>query len=45
MLLASVAQSNARPTGNQEVAGSIPAWFDNILSWGLITKYFYVRLT
>ena len=37
----SVAQSNARPTGDHEVAGSIPAaWSVNILSWRLIKKYF-----
>ena len=29
-----------RPTGDQEVAGSIPAGSDNILSWRLIMKYF-----
>ena len=37
---ASVAQLDARPTGHQEVAGSIPAEFGNILSWRLIMKYF-----
>ena len=30
-LQASVAQSDARPSGNQVVAGSIPAGFGNIL--------------
>ena len=40
--LASVAQSNARPTGDQEVAGSILAGSGNVLfSWRLIIKYFY----
>ena len=29
-----------RPTGVQEVAGSTPAEFGNILSWRLIMKYF-----
>ena len=29
-----------RPTGDQEVAGSIPAEVGNILSWRLIMKYF-----
>ena len=28
------------PTGDQEVAGSIPAEVGNILSWRLIMKYF-----
>ena len=35
-----VAQSDARPTGDQEVAGSTPAEVGNILSWRLIMKYF-----
>ena len=35
---ATVAQSDARPTGDQDVAGSIPR---RVLSWRLITKYFY----
>ena len=35
---ASVAQLDARPTGDQEVAGSTPAKVGNILSWRLITK-------
>ena len=39
-LLASVAQSDACPTGDQEVTGSIPAGSANILSWRLIMKYF-----
>ena len=30
---ASVAQLDARPTGDQEVAGSTPAEVGNILSW------------
>ena len=38
--LASVAQLDARPTGDQEVAGSTPAEVGNILSWRLIMKYF-----
>ena len=29
-----------RPTGDQEVAGLIPAEVGNILSWRLIMKYF-----
>ena len=37
---ASVAQLDARPTGDQEVAGSTPAEISNILSWRLIMKYF-----
>ena len=35
-----VAQLDARPTGDQEVAGSAPAEVGNILSWRLIMKYF-----
>ena len=38
--MASVAQLDARPTGDQEVAGSNPAEVGNILSWRLIMKYF-----
>ena len=34
------AQLDARPTGDQEVAGSTPAEVGNILSWRLIMKYF-----
>ena len=37
----SVGQLDARPTGDQEVAGSTPAEAGNILSWRLIMKYFY----
>ena len=37
---ASVAQLDACPTGDQEVAGSTPAEVGNILSWRLIMKYF-----
>ena len=37
---ASVAQLEARPTGDQEVASSTPAEAGNILSWRLIMKYF-----
>ena len=36
---ASVAQSDAHSTGDQEVAGSIPAGSDNIFSLRLIMKY------
>ena len=35
-----VAQLDAHPTGDQEVAGSTPAEVGNILSWRLIMKYF-----
>ena len=35
-----MAQLDARLTGDQEVAGSTPAEFGNILSWRLIMKYF-----
>ena len=37
---ASVAQLDASPTGDQEVAGSTPAEVGNILSWRLIMKIF-----
>ena len=37
---ASVAQLDARPTGDQEVAGSTPTEVGNILSWRIIIKYF-----
>ena len=37
---ASVVKLDARPTGDQEVAGSTPAEVGNILSWRLIMKYF-----
>ena len=37
---ASMAQSDMRPTGNKEVAGSIPTESCNSLSWRLIMKYF-----
>ena len=39
---ASVAQSDLRPSGDQEVAGSIPnrSGTGNILSWRQIMKYF-----
>ena len=37
---ASVAQSDACPTGDQEVTGSIPRASDDILSSRLIMKYF-----
>ena len=39
-LPASVAHLDARPTGDQEVAGLTPAEVGNILSWRLIMKYF-----
>ena len=39
-LPASVAQLDARPTGDRDVAGSNPAEVGNILSWRLIMKYF-----
>ena len=39
-LPASVAQLDARPTEDQEVAGSTSAEVGNILSWRLIMKYF-----
>ena len=35
-MLTSVAQLDVRPTGEQEVAGWIPAGCGNILSWRLI---------
>ena len=35
-----MAQSDARPTGDQDVAGSIPPGFGNILLMRLIMKYF-----
>ena len=38
--LASVAQSDAHPTGDQKVADSIPMRSGNILYWRLIMKYF-----
>ena len=37
---AAMAKTDASRTGDQEVAGSIPARSGNILSWGLIMKYF-----
>ena len=40
MQLASVAQLDAHPAGDQEAAGSAPAEVGNILSWRLIMKYF-----
>ena len=36
----SLAQLDACPTGDQEIADSIPVGVGNILSWRLITKYF-----
>ena len=39
ILLASVAQLDARPTGDQEIVGSTPT-VGNILSLRLIMKYF-----
>ena len=38
--LASIAQSDARLTGDQEVMGVIPGGSGNILLWRLIMKYF-----
>ena len=40
-----MAQSDARPTGDQEVAGSIPAGSGNILSWRLIMGTAFVILS
>ena len=40
ILPVSVARLDARPTGDQEVAGSTPTEVGNILSWRLIMKYF-----
>ena len=37
---ASVAMSDACSTGDQELAGSIPAESSSILSWRFIMKYF-----
>ena len=37
---ASVAQLDARPNGDQEVAGSTPAEVGKFLSWRLIMEYF-----
>ena len=37
---ASMAQSDARSTVDQKIAGSIPAGSGNILLWRLIMKYF-----
>ena len=42
---ASMVQSDARPTGDQDVVCSIPAGSGNILSWRLITKYFLRSFT
>ena len=44
-LPASVAQLDARPIGDQEVEGSIPAEVGNILSWRLIMKYFLLSFS
>ena len=41
---AAVAQLDARPTGDQEVAGSTPAEISNILPWRLIMRYFFSLL-
>ena len=38
-MLASVAESDARLTGDQEVLGSSPTGSTKILSWRLIMKY------
>ena len=40
-----VARLDARPTGDQEVAGSTPAKVGNILWWRLIMKYFLWSLS
>ena len=37
---ASMAQSDARPTGDQDIAGSIPTGSDNNFSLRLIMNYF-----
>ena len=42
---ASVAQLDARPTGDQEVAGSTPTEVGNILSWRLIMEFSTVILS
>ena len=42
---ASVAQLDARPTGEQEVAGSTHAEVGNILSRRLIMKYFLLSFS
>ena len=42
---ASVAQLDAHPNGNQEVAGSTSAKVGNILTWRLITNYFLRSLS
>ena len=39
-MLVLVAELDACPTGDQEVAGSISVWYSNILSWRLIINYF-----
>ena len=41
----SVAQSDARPTGDQESVGLIPAGYDNILPLRLIIKYFLLSFS
>ena len=43
--LAAVAQLDARPTGDQEFAGSTPAEVGNIFSWRLIMKYFLLSFS
>ena len=42
---ASVAQLDAHPTGDQEVARSTPAEIGDILSWRLIMKYFLLSFS
>ena len=44
-LPASVAQLDARSTGDQEVACSTPAEVGNILSWRFIMKYFLLSFS
>ena len=43
--LALAAKLDARPTGDQEVAGSTPTKVGNIFSWRLIMKYSLVILS
>ena len=38
--VSSMAQLDARPTGDQEIVGSTPTEVGNIFSWRLIMKYF-----
>ena len=36
---ASMAQSDALPTGDQEIADLIPAWSGKVFLWRMIIKY------